>query len=862
MSAEHDDHFRVSAEVLTRLGEELITDSTQALLELIKNAYDADAATVRVEVDTTTPVPASGDAEESEAEEPKNGRAEHDGPSSETANGSSDDEETAQPPVRRGYVRVSDTGHGMDEAAIRDGWLVLSASPKRSMKASGQTTSRGRTPLGDKGLGRLGAQRLGDLVHLRTRPTRPPGRVPAPEKKNPPKPVEEHRVRFRFSDFGPDVLLDAVDVDWETLRVPEEVDDEPWALRTPWGTVLEVVGLREPEEWQTTAKLSTELSKMVNPFQGIEKFTINVKVDGEPVDVRGVGRNVRRAALTTWKARFDGQRISIEGKLRPQHFRPRDAEHRELLEAELLKDGGAALAAAIAKTDSLKPFKPKPAKDPHLLRVRRAVDLDVAGTPEGLEVGWWRENPCGPFIMEIDTMTLDFQVMKSASLSVFDTQTIYREWMKERAGIAVYRDGFRVAAGEDLLQLAKGFTSGGSFYSLRPANVLGYVAISAAKNQLLEETTDREGLRDTPASRTFFAVLRMIRDEINRAMDESGRAAGEYVRAIHRQERQTDASLEELTDETKKALTHAKEISGAVATARASVEAAASEEKVAESPEAVIQLEEAASTLEQTEATLEQLGRLSPLVDTLREDVRGMRNQLDETYQLIGLGLVAEALAHELTHSVRRLTERSAAVREVLLAMTERDPEVDLFVEEVESVARSLRTQIRHLDPQLRYARERRRPIDLAELVRDTFEYHRERLRGDPIKLVVHARNAATVRVVPGRVMQVLDNLIFNAEYWIRQEMAKRRVTEGKIEAHITGARCTITDNGPGVDPELAGSIFEAFVTGKPSGRGLGLFISRQLLDAEDARLKLRPERDRRPRTFELDLSNQQVDAT
>jgi signal transduction histidine kinase len=848
VTAEHDDHFRVSAEVLTRLGEELITDSTQALLELVKNAYDADAQTVRVEIETSAMtdlggngVPGSGSERDATLRDAV----------ADTPSAKEEDSRLV------GYVRVSDTGHGMDEDAVRNGWLTLSASPKRAMKDAGRKTARGRTPLGDKGLGRLGAQRLGDLVSVRTRPTVPPEHVPDPKAEDPPTPVEEHRVAFRFSDFMPSIMLDAVDVSW-TTRTINEANEEPWPLRTPWGTILEIKGLREPDEWLTTGRLSNELSKVVNPFRGVERFKINVRVNGQPLDLHGIGRNVRRAALTAWKARFDGRRITVEGRMRPQHFRPRDADARELLEQRLLKDGGKGLAAAITRAESLKPFKPKPAKDPHLVTLRRRIDLDDFGTPDGFDAEWWERHPCGPFTMEIDTLSLDFGVMRSADLSVFDTQKLYREWMKERAGVAIYRDGFRVAAGEDMLELGKGFTSGGSFYSLRPGNVLGYIAITARENEALEETTDREGLRDTPASRTFFQVLRIIRDEINKAMDESGRAATEYIKRVNREDRETDASLEELSEETQRALTRAKHVSQAVATARESVESAARQEGMAaEHPEAASQLEQAASTLKETEASLAQIERLSPLVDALRQDARDMRDQLDETYQLIGLGLVAEALAHELTQSVRRLTERSAAIRDLLAAMPERDPEIDLFIEEVESVARSLRTQVRHLDPQLRYARERRKRVDLAELVRDTFEYHRDRLRGEPIKLVVQAHHPAFVHVVPGRVMQVLDNLVINAEYWIRQDMAKGRLSEGQIKASISGARCTITDNGPGVSPDLADSIFEAFVSGKANGRGLGLFISRQLLDAENGTLTLKAHRDERPRAFEIDLSEQ-----
>ena len=863
---EHADvRFRVSASVLTRLGEELITDSTQALLELIKNAYDADARTVIVEVNTTTLVPDaaadrdaqddqdSTDAEEgSPVEQPEVAGVEQtsdaeDGPDSE------------QPaPIPRGFLRVSDTGHGMDEDAIRRGWLTLSASPKQTLKAHGESTHGKRVPLGDKGLGRLGAQRLGNLVRLRTRPTNPPERVPA-RGRHPKPPIVEHRVEFRFSDFTSDTMLDAVEVDWQTQDLTSDADPagDLWPLRTPWGTIIEIRGLHDSNEWQATGTLTRELSKVINPFKGVEKLTISVRVDGTPLDLEGIGSDVRRSALTTWKAGFDGRKIQIDGLLRSQHFRPREKRALTELEALIAGDGGKSLAAAIAATPSLKRFKPARAAEPHLLKVRRSIDLNDVGTPDGMREDWWRTDSPGPFTLEIDTVTLELRVMRDASLSVFDDQATYRDWIKERAGVGIYRDGFRVAAGTDLLALAEGFTSGGSFYSLRPANVIGYIAIGAGTNQALQETTDREGLRDTPASRAFTEILRIIRDEINRAMDESGRAAGEFVKQILREQAETDRSIEELSNETTAALARVSTVSRSLDDVKAVIDTAGQDAAGSDS-ELAGRLKDAGDALTVTEQDLNRIARLAPLVEAMSSEVSGMREQLDETYQLIGLGLVAEALAHELTHSIRRLDERSKAIRTVIAALQVRDPELDLFIEEVESVARGLRTQVRHLDPQLRYARERRREIDLAELVRDTFEYHRDRLRDEPIRLTVRATRPATVNVVPGRVMQVLDNLIINAEYWVREALAKHTIDTGVIEARIDGARVTISDNGPGVDPELGESIFEPFVSAKAQGRGLGLFVSRQLLAAEDSELQLRPRRGARRSEFVIDLTTRQ----
>ncbi|MFI0375601.1 MAG: ATP-binding protein, partial [Candidatus Thiodiazotropha sp.] len=50
-----------------------------------------------------------------------------------------------------------------------------------------------------------------------------------------------------------------------------------------------------------------------------------------------------------------------------------------------------------------------------------------------------------------------------------------------------------------------------------------------------------------------------------------------------------------------------------------------------------------------------------------------------------------------------------------------------------------------------------------------------------------------------------------------------------------------VRDNGPGVNPELANTLFDPFVTGKPQGMGLGLSISYGIIEAHGGKLSLNP---------------------
>ena len=844
---QHQEPISVSSDVLARLGEELITNHIQALAELVKNAYDADATIVKVEIDTTKIV-----------KDPE---------------GNS----------RRGLITVADNGFGMDEDTIRRGWLRVSASPKRAMKLAGEKTPKLRTPLGDKGLGRLGAQRLGDRVRIRTRP-----QVTLQDAKS--QAYAEHDVAFAFSSFRSETDVNEIRVPWITYTLPEQAElTEDWPVRKATGTIIEISGLSNAADWSDLQELERALSLLVNPFKNLEKFSVSVKVDGLPLNLQSVANEVRDAALSRWEGSFDGETLAIDGTVRLLWFNVRDREDRKLFQQLITADGGTGLRDFILEETRKQPFKVADGKRPWLLKFHREVKLaeldttmldlepgddNVADTEQAVnargespdpqddkdlaphtagedeEAGQGPINP-GEFLFELDVITRRLSTAKATGVdfSTLDRQSDYRDWLNERGGVHVYRDGFRINLGDDFMSLGEAFSSSSSYYGLRPANVIGYVEITAEHNAGLEETTDREGFRETAEVKSFRLLVDTIRDEINGIFDVLGRSTAAYIRS---ESTDDDESTEQLAEKLAEAATEAERARTVVAAAQSQISTAVaspSDEKVRQHA-----LESAAAALDHAAVALERTAAAERLSAVVRRDVAELSERVDDYAQLIGLGLVAETLAHELNHVSGRL---SGQITDLQSRASDLEPWARAYLQETRSALDALHGQLRHLDPMLRYARTKRERIELDAFAREMSEFHAPRLRQKRIEISVSSADPGTVTANRGRLMQVFDNLVINAEYWLEQALRAGRIAEGQIAVEVLGTSLSMRDNGPGVDHSLEHTIFDPFVTAKSErGRGLGLFICRQLLDLDGGTIGLGEHRNRSGRadTFEIEF--------
>lgn len=817
-----DEHFEIDASVVFQLGESLITDSIQALMELVKNSYDADATYCKVTI-LTSPVSAS-----------------------------------SSPFVGAlGSVVVEDDGTGMTLDSVRSGWLTISNSGKRSLKRRAGTTVKGRTPLGDKGLGRLGTQRLGENLEMTTRTADAA--------------VQQH-VWFSWKQFTDQRVLSQVAI---------QRKEETPSFRK--GTRLTISGLRDINTWtEAIHDLETRLSQMISPYEDARDFKVYANLNGTDLELLAISSKLRDAAQLRYSFEFDGSVLSITGEARLNYIRPESAttqdekaEFRTLIE----DDNGEGFYTFLSNK--------KQSRDYQLTRLTKAgwfasfkTSIELQSLDKAALIGEAKANP-GPFRGEVDFFSLSSEA--GADQEIYNTTHEYRQTIARLSGIKVYRDGFGIPVPSDWLGLGKQWTKAKSYYTLKPQNTLGYIAISAKSNDQLQEKTDREGFTDNPAYRNFIDLL-------GKFIAFTGNAQQFLRRGYNDYKRDTLKATANVTPETtpeqlsksigtflakaaghrtavqQSALRLTQAVRNADAALMTPMEDGTNPFALENIRELIAELREestqAARVMLEAQLYLDDAANKSRTSEVLVAQISELREQIQQVYEIISLGLTAEALSHEVNNVLMQLNERTKVTGRLLRGTGSKDVRLFTYLEYVESAVAALRRQMIFLEPTLRYAREKREIFDIADLTKELQQHYTMHFLQSPIALTVSQKRtkaAFRIKMNRGKLIQVLDNLVINSEYWLKEAIRSGGSPRGSITIEIETPYIRLSDSGPGIDPAIEHSLFEPFVStkGKGRGRGLGLYVAQQLLRAEDCDIRLTSRRNIKGRhnEFELDLS-------
>lgn len=240
--------FKPRARLLLQLGDQLIKNESIALLELAKNAYDADASKVTIIMHN---------------------------PDS----------------IENGDIEIEDDGFGMTGDIVENVWLEPGSNFKQEQYIERKVTPKfKRLPIGEKGIGRFGAHKLGNVIEMTTKN--------ADDK--------EVYVRIDWTRFAEHKYLDEVPIKIIERGNPQYFTDGKT------GTRIVIHGFRHPWERGTAREVKRAMTSITSPFETVGSFKPSFEILDKPKWFDGIlsWDGVRDYSLFQFEAIIEGNSIT------------------------------------------------------------------------------------------------------------------------------------------------------------------------------------------------------------------------------------------------------------------------------------------------------------------------------------------------------------------------------------------------------------------------------------------------------------------------------------------------------------------------------------------------------------------------
>jgi PAS domain S-box-containing protein len=218
-------------------------------------------------------------------------------------------------------------------------------------------------------------------------------------------------------------------------------------------------------------------------------------------------------------------------------------------------------------------------------------------------------------------------------------------------------------------------------------------------------------------------------------------------------------------------------------------------------------------------------------------------DQLAHVARVASMGEMASAIAHEINQPLTAIANyASASLRLMKAGKLGQEDAVDAL-QRLAAEAERAGEIVRKMRGFVRGEEGHPEPIPVRTIFADVVRLSGAEARQHEVELVVDVpSDTPVVRVDAIQIQQVLLNLVRNAiEAMVAAGSTERRVT--LCAGHATDAmvQLTVRDTGPGLPAAEPERVFEPFFTTKPDGIGIGLALSRSIVDAHGGRLWAEP---------------------
>ncbi|MDV3931283.1 ATP-binding protein [Elizabethkingia anophelis] len=860
--------FTFNPRILRHLGYELITSDEIAITELIKNSYDARAENVSIQF---------------------------------LSNIEAFDENRSKVKVPQvifdaldkinlhGIVVIEDNGKGMTYEILQKGFFEVGSTLKKIEKNISNEIDD-TLILGDKGIGRLAAQRIAPILVVET----------------------------LANDSN---ITNVIKVEWSEFINNNEFEAPEWkidSLGTKGYTRLWLIGnednpinfnkyIENKEEFEidlfgvlgkslgkkliVNRELQTALGFLYSPFEAKKSvIDIDISIDGRSVNLDFNYQALSVAeSIHSFKSSFilddEGKPIDLKFDLKLE-IRPWFIErihHRELgnvlyqdwkrssLDYQKLYDKyrleyDMNLSESFLLSESLKKWKKKGLNITHKDFILSMLKL-------------------APLEGKIYSFKRDHALMNMARRSAVENGYIdektrinydIRPFLDSNNGIKLYRNSFRIATignkDNDWLELQQKRTSGQQFYRFELGNVVGFIKLNDKKQEYIYETSSREHLTNN----IYAESLRITLNEILEIFSPNfSKLAVELTKRFLSLESgwipiNSEKEIQQEVDKAKEIFDTAKKNIAAIKEAITAIKdniSLDSEDKISSVKKIFEKLEPVALNFEQNiEDTTKSLKSANQLLEVAKQEQVRIKTEAYNNYKLMANGLVTEIITHEL-HSLLSTTEEEERKYDEHLCCIE-----DYFIDnELYEINKThflpIKKKFEHLFKKMgdldkfysfldktfikNEGNRALKPTDVKselEIITDRFKF---RLKRHKIKVDIESVDN-NWEVPKGALLHVFYNLIDNSIYWIkyRQKLVKSNIKYENNQSDSIVIKSTspntlqFYDTGTGVFDKYQHILFNELVSGKDDGRGMGLYIVRQFLKSFGGDIELLPIRN------------------
>jgi signal transduction histidine kinase len=217
------------------------------------------------------------------------------------------------------------------------------------------------------------------------------------------------------------------------------------------------------------------------------------------------------------------------------------------------------------------------------------------------------------------------------------------------------------------------------------------------------------------------------------------------------------------------------------------------------------------------------------LYNLINEKERLLQNLINSN-RMIGVSALASSLSHELSQPLTSIALQTEAIKRGLVNSSENTKSIS-SLDNIGSQINRLSVLVKNLRKLFKSQNSQLASVDLASITDELLEILNFNLQSPKITLTKNYQSHPTVDADPIQIQQVLINLLNNSIESISEANLPNKEITISIWQDDKNAMVSIQDTGIGIRGELLPIIFELYKSSKASGLGIGLWLSKTIID-------------------------------